>query len=205
MIHKLSFIEKITEALPQLQCKKCGYDDCKSYASAVVNQNEKLNKCEPGKQHTQNQLRKILKGEEEIDLNEIKQYQIAEINESECIGCTICIKVCPVDAIVGAKLQKHFIINQQCNGCELCISQCPVDCMKMVNNPKSLSWVWPGKQAEKSRGYYFNRLRRIESIRNNRRINTKQSHKKESIQQYIKDAIARETKKYKKIKEYGQK
>ena len=77
--------------------------------------------------------------------------------------------------------------------------------MKMVNNPKSLSWVWPGKQAEKSRGYYFNRLRRIESIRNNRRINTKQSHKKESIQQYIKDAIARETKKYKKIKEYGQK
>ncbi len=203
MNSKLKLIDKISSALPQLQCKKCGYEDCISYASAVVNQKEDLNKCEPGLQKTKQQLENILQGVEKISLNEIKNYQIATIEEDECIGCTICIKVCPVDAIVGAKQQKHFIINQQCNGCELCISQCPVDCMKMIDNKKGISWSWPSNQANKSKDYYNNKLTRIEIIRKEKESNRKSSQDKRSIQDYIKDAIDREERKYKKMKEYG--
>ena len=203
MNSKLKLINKITSALPQLQCKKCGYEDCISYASAVVNQKEDLNKCEPGQQKTEQQLKNILQGIEKISLNEIQNYQIATINENQCIGCTICIKICPVDAIIGAKQQKHFIINNQCNGCELCISQCPVDCMTMIDNPMELSWSWPSTQANKSKDDYNNRLTRIEIIKNQKKYNKKISHDESSIQDYIKNAIKREERKYKKIKEYG--
>ena len=179
MNQKLNLIDKITKALPQLQCKKCEYKDCQSYAKAIVNKNESLDKCEPGLKQTEKQLKNIIKGEEKIITNEIKNYQIATIDEEKCIGCTICIKVCPVDAIIGAKLQKHFVINQQCNGCELCITECPVDCMEMVQNLKNLSWVWPGKQAEDK------------------------LNQKYLIEEYLKEAIKRESKKRKEVNTYG--
>ena len=62
-------------------------------------------------------------------------YKIAHIHVEHCIGCTICIKVCPVDAILGAKLTQHHIISEYCNGCELCINECPTECMTMIDNP----------------------------------------------------------------------
>ena len=55
-------IEKVQKALPQLQCKKCTYKDCLSYAVAVVEDNEVFNKCEPGGLHTEKQLKNILNG-----------------------------------------------------------------------------------------------------------------------------------------------
>ena len=127
---------RLLEALPQLQCKKCEYKDCEEYAVAIANKNESLNKCEPGSLQTENQLRNILRQSQKvITVHEIKKFPIAEIKHEDCIGCTICIKVCPVDAIIGAKHKIHFIINDQCNGCELCISECPVNCMEMIVNP----------------------------------------------------------------------
>ncbi len=203
MNQKLNLIDKITKALPQLQCKKCEYKDCQSYAKAIVNKNESLDKCEPGLKQTEKQLKNIIKGEEKIITNEIKNYQIATIDEEKCIGCTICIKVCPVDAIIGAKLQKHFVINQQCNGCELCITECPVDCMEMVQNLKNLSWVWPGKQAEDSKNNYYSRLKRLETIENEKKIKRDKLNQKYLIEEYLKEAIKRESKKRKEVNTYG--
>ena len=202
MSEKLNLVDKITEALPQLQCKKCEYDDCKSYATAIVEKNEHLNKCEPGLKQTENQLKEILEGKQKINLNIIKGYKIAEINENDCIGCTICIKVCPVDAIIGAKMQKHFIIDEQCNGCELCINECPVDCIEMVHNPKNASWIWPSLQAEQSQKDYYNRLKRLETNKTEKRYNRGKTYKKILIETYIEEAVRRENKKYKKLKEY---
>ena len=185
MNSKLKLINKITSALPQLQCKKCGYEDCVSYASAVVNQKEDLNKCEPGQQKTELQLKNIIQGIEKISLNKIQNYQIATINE------------------IGTEERPLIGHNNQCNGCELCISQCPVDCMTMIDNPMELSWSWPSTQANKSKDDYNNRLTRIEIIKNQKKYNKKISHDESSIQDYIKNAIKREERKYKKIKEYG--
>lgn len=56
---------------------------------------------------------------------------VAIIDESICIGCTLCIEACPVDAIVGASKLMHTVIARACTGCELCIAPCPVDCISM--------------------------------------------------------------------------
>ena len=170
MKNQKEIILKIIDALPQLQCKKCTYDDCKSYANAIVNNDEEINKCEPGSSFTELQLKNILDGVGKIEQNDIKAYKIASIDLDECIGCTICIKVCPVDAIIGARHQKHFIIDNICNGCELCIKQCPVDCMGMIINNEKLPWEWPSQQADLSKDSYYAKV--------SRNIRTKQGNKK---------------------------
>ena len=59
-----------------------------------------------------------------------------------CIGCTLCIQACPVDAIVGAAKQMHTVISNECTGCELCLPPCPVDCIAMVPvEPGLLQWM----------------------------------------------------------------
>ena len=202
MKDKAILAEKIMEALPQLQCKKCDYDDCKSYVNAIINDKEELNKCEPGSIHTETQIKNIINNNGQIKIHEIKSYEIATIDLDECIGCTICIKVCPVDAIIGAKQQKHFIINDLCNGCELCIKQCPVDCMEMIPNVENKSWSWPGIQSQLSNANYYEKIKRLDKIKNAKKLAREQSYEKRKIEMYLKDAINRESLKKNKIKEY---
>ena len=110
MKKEINKLEKIINALPQLQCKKCTYDDCESYAQAILHSNESINKCEPGANQTRNILKKLIDGDTDFEELSIENYQIAHINYDECNGCTICIKVCPVDAIIGARIKQHYII-----------------------------------------------------------------------------------------------
>jgi len=198
-----SLKNKILEALPQLQCKKCEYKDCDAYAEAIIDKNESLDKCEPGSLETENQLKNILQGsQEEIAVNEIKKYSIAEIEHDDCIGCTICIKVCPVDAIVGAKHKIHFIINDQCNGCELCISECPVNCMKMITNLNEESWTWPTKKSHQSKSFYENKKIRLNYQKKEKILVRERLASSAKIKSYIKDALLREETKRKQIKTY---
>ena len=62
----------------------------------------------------------------------MKRTAVALIDEERCIGCTRCIRACPVDAIVGADQLMHTVIVAYCTGCELCLPPCPVDCIAMV-------------------------------------------------------------------------
>ena len=188
-------VADIVNILPQLQCKKCKYQDCKSYAEAVIFDKEDVNKCEPGGLSVIKNINKIKTNEKLIQKNKIENFAIANIDVEECIGCTICIKVCPVDAIIGARHQQHYIINNQCNGCELCISECPVDCMDMRKNSDNSSWVWPSEQSKYSKYLYYSKLERIE----NTKINIKNSNK---IKSYVKDALIREQRGNQLIKEY---
>lgn len=75
-----------------------------------------------------------------------KPRAVAVIREDICIGCTLCIQACPVDAIVGAAKQLHTVIESECTGCELCIAPCPVDCIDMVvigENVNTWKWRYP--------------------------------------------------------------
>tara|TARA_B100000886_G_C20419818_1_gene490992 strand:+ start:1417 stop:2010 length:594 start_codon:yes stop_codon:yes gene_type:complete len=190
---EINKLEKIINALPQLQCKKCTYDDCESYAQAILHSNESINKCEPGANQTRNILKKLIDGDTDFEELSIENYQIAHINYDECIGCTICIKVCPVDAIIGARRKQHYIINDKCNGCELCIEQCPVDCMEMVYNDSQLSWIWPSVQSDDSKARYYRKLNRVKKEKNTKSI----INQEEKIKQYLKLAVERETEKRK--------
>ena len=198
-----SLKNRLLEALPQLQCKKCEYKDCEAYAEAIANKNEILNKCEPGSLQTENQLRNILRRSQKVIIvNEIKKFSIAEIKHEDCIGCTICIKVCPVDAIIGAKHKIHFIINDQCNGCELCISECPVNCMKMIVNPAEESWVWPSKRSYQSKNFYENKKIRLTNQKKEKILARERLASTAKIKSYIKDALLREENKRKQAKVY---
>ena len=194
-------VNQIIEVLPQLQCKKCEYPDCKSYAQSVINKKEKTDKCEPGGPQTQNHIKALLLNHNYQPNEQTKMHEIADIVREECIGCTICIKVCPVDAIVGARHMIHKVLEDQCNGCELCIDECPVNCMSMIKAHQK-NWVWPSKQSEDSKNNYYQRLDRLDRIKKDKEENRKKVLEDSEMQEYIKYALETESKKNKNIKKY---
>jgi len=136
-------VEKIDAILPQTQCGQCGYPGCKPYAEAIAKGEADINLCPPGGMEGVQRLADLLGREVKALEAEEKPKQVARIDENTCIGCTLCIQACPVDAIVGAAKQLHTILTQQCTGCELCLPPCPVECIHMEVVPETLdNWKW---------------------------------------------------------------
>ena len=142
-------VEKIDAILPQTQCGQCGYPGCKPYAPAIAKGEADINQCPPGGEAGVHALADLL-GVEFKPLNAEhgvpKPKSVAVIEESLCIGCTLCIQACPVDAILGAAKQMHTVIAAECTGCELCLAPCPVDCITMVpvaESPTNWKWRYP--------------------------------------------------------------
>lgn len=127
-------VDRIDAILPQTQCGQCGYPGCKPYAEAIAGGEAGINQCPPGGAAGIRLLADLL-GRPFIPLSAAhgveKPLAVAIIEEAACIGCTLCIQACPVDAIVGAAKQMHTVVAQLCTGCELCIAPCPTDCIRM--------------------------------------------------------------------------
>lgn len=132
-------VEVINELLPQTQCAQCGYPGCFPYAEAVA-QGASISLCKPGGATTQNALSTLLNRPAEDAFHSDQHPPIARIRESECIGCGLCVAVCPVDAIIGAPDYLHTILESHCTGCELCLPPCPVDCIDLI---QTVSFVEP--------------------------------------------------------------
>lgn len=155
----------IDAALPQTQCTRCGYPDCASYAGAIASGEAPINQCPPGGQEGIRRLASIT-GQPEIPLSVehgVESWRsLAVIDEAWCIGCTLCIKACPTDAILGANKRMHTVIAEHCTGCELCIPVCPVDCIELVNaSAEASGWnAWSQPQADHARKRYAAHLQR---------------------------------------------
>lgn len=139
-------IDKIDALLPQTQCGQCTYPGCRPYATAIANGEADINQCPPGGETTIIALADLL-GREPKPLNPEhgveKPKRVAVIREEICIGCTLCIQACPVDAILGAAKQMHTVIESECTGCDLCVPPCPVECIDMVEvKPSIENWKW---------------------------------------------------------------
>ncbi|MBS0344946.1 MAG: electron transport complex subunit RsxB [Proteobacteria bacterium] len=139
-------VEKIDAILPQTQCGQCGFPGCRPYATAIASGEADINQCPPGGEEGIRKLADLL-GREFKSLSEEhgveKPKSVAVIDENTCIGCTLCIQACPVDAIVGAAKQLHTVVAGECTGCELCIAPCPVDCIAMEPIVDTLdTWKW---------------------------------------------------------------
>ena len=123
--------ERLNDALPQTQCTRCGYPDCRGYAQAIASGEAGINQCPPGGAEGVARLARITGGPvRALDPARGTEgpLRLALIDEAACIGCTLCIEACPVDCIIGAPKRMHTVIGAQCTGCELCVPACPVDC-----------------------------------------------------------------------------
>ena len=140
-------VQKIDAILPQTQCGQCGFPGCKPYATAIAKGEADINQCPPGGDEGIHKLAELL-GVDPKPLNAEhgvpKPKSVAVIDENLCIGCTLCIQACPVDAILGAAKHMHTIIAKECTGCELCIPPCPVDCIQMQVVQEELA-TWKSK------------------------------------------------------------
>ncbi|RUQ31860.1 MAG: electron transport complex subunit RsxB [Candidatus Competibacteraceae bacterium] len=139
-------VEQIDAVLPQTQCGQCGYAGCRPYAEAIAAGEADINRCPPGGQNGIAALAELL-GRDPKPLDPEsgieKPKMAAVIDEQSCIGCTLCIQACPVDAIVGAAKHMHTVIARECTGCELCLAPCPVDCIHMIPfAPSITTWKW---------------------------------------------------------------
>lgn len=139
-------VDQIDALLPQTQCGQCTYVGCRPYAEAMAKGEADINQCPPGGEATIIALADLLDVEVKplnAEHGEIKSLPtIVRIDEQICIGCTLCIQACPVDAILGAAKQMHTIIESECTGCDLCIAPCPVDCIHIVEvQPTIRNWT----------------------------------------------------------------
>ncbi|MDP3620154.1 MAG: RnfABCDGE type electron transport complex subunit B [Ramlibacter sp.] len=163
--------ERIHAALPQTQCTRCGYPDCAGYAKAVAEGEAEINQCPPGGAEGIDRLAAIT-GRERLALNPGNGVEaaraVAVIDEAWCIGCTLCLDVCPTDAILGSNKLMHTIIEPCCTGCELCVPVCPVDCISLENVTGEVTgWkAWSHAQADEALRRYTQRKIRLARAEN---------------------------------------
>ncbi|TEA78541.1 electron transport complex subunit RsxB [Allopusillimonas ginsengisoli] len=156
----MPLVDRIDAILPQTQCTKCGYDGCRPYAQAISDGTAAINRCPPGDTAGIAALARLMDTPElplDPDCGEHQPPRLAVIDEAHCIGCTLCIQACPVDAIIGANKLMHTVLADRCTGCELCVAPCPVDCIEMVAD----SGAWTPTRADAARIHHQQRQQRL--------------------------------------------
>lgn len=179
--------ESLDALLPQTQCRECGYNGCKPYAEALAGGEAPIDRCPPGGVHTLHRLGEALGIDslpyEAAMREKTREPSVARIREAECIGCTKCLKACPVDAIIGVGKHMHAVLAHECTGCGLCVEPCPVDCIEMLPLPEAL--FSPEKARERVRA----RAKREDAARV-KPVSVPVSEKSQQ-QSYILEALAR--------------
>jgi electron transport complex protein RnfB len=190
-----TLVDCIDALLPQTQCTKCGYDGCRPYAEAIAAGQARIDQCPPGGTVGITRLAALLE-QPILPLNPKhgveKPLTVAVIDERLCIGCTLCIQACPVDAIVGAAKLMHTVLAAQCTGCDLCLPPCPMDCIAMVEVDPPRSWAQADADAARARFRSRNaRLARESSQQHERLQSQAPSKLDESDARNNRESIAR--------------
>jgi electron transport complex protein RnfB len=151
----------IDALLPQTQCTRCGYVDCRAYADAVAAGLSDINRCPPGGERTIAALSRLTGLPVRPLASECGPttiQQLAVIDETRCIGCTLCIQACPIDAIIGGPKRMHTVLASLCSGCQLCVPPCPVDCIALLPTARD----WRDKDARAARERHDARQQRLQ-------------------------------------------
>ncbi len=147
--------DALEDALPQTQCTRCGYPDCRGYAEAIAAGEAAIDRCPPGGAEGIARLARLT-GRAAMPLDAAcgteGPRRLAVIDEAWCIGCTLCLRACPVDCIIGAAKAMHTVVAPLCTGCELCVAACPVDCIALVEASEGRTgWAaWSTLQAQQA-------------------------------------------------------
>jgi electron transport complex protein RnfB len=129
--------DRIDAALPQTQCTRCGYADCRAYAQAIADGAAGIDQCPPG-------------GAEGV-------ARLAQITGRPAFALS------PAFGVEGPR-RVMFVDEAHCIGCTLCIKACPVDCIEVeVATPGRSGWdAWSDADAERSRRRYAAHRQRLE-------------------------------------------
>jgi len=172
----LALADRIESLLPQTQCTKCGYAGCRPYAEAIAAGAANINRCPPGGAAGIARLAQLL-GWPVLPLDPAHGHEqplrVAVIDEALCIGCTLCIQACPVDAIIGATRRMHTVLPELCTGCDLCVPPCPMDCIAMVPLQPARGWTEADAAAARTRYHARNARLARERIENEQRLAAK--------------------------------
>jgi len=163
-----TLLERIEAVLPQTQCRQCGYSGCRPYAEAIAAGRAGINRCPPGGEETLRELADITgSAVQPLDpsCGVTLPPAVAVIAEETCIGCTLCILACPVDAIAGASKLMHTVIAVECTGCGLCIPPCPVDCIVLEEAGTILA---PGERRQRAAHYQQRHTARVARLERER-------------------------------------
>ena len=200
---------KIDKCLPQTQCTMCGFPRCFDYAEALAQGTTDINRCPPGGKTTIRLLANLLQQAEKSladDCTPFISRKVARIRELDCIGCTLCIAPCPVDAIIGTAKHMHSVLESECSGCGLCLQYCPVDCIEMDQCSIDVdNQVWNqfrNTEVSHWRDLANRRQRRIKGAVECQSIHLEKSE----MLAHIRDAVNRErSKRWKKVKRQARK
>jgi len=171
----MPLIDQIDALLPQTQCRQCGFLGCKPYAEAIARGEADINQCPPGGEEGVQALATLL-GVKAKPLDAERGLtlpkSVAVIDERRCIGCTLCILACPVDAILGAAKFMHTVIGSECTGCRLCLPPCPVDCITMERVAETLAEGESAAKALTRQQSDHARLRHVARLKRKERENS---------------------------------
>lgn len=196
----MATVQEIEALLPQTQCGECGYLGCLPYAEALAQGGAAINQCPPGGVETLRALGGLLRVDPEPYVAEsivnTRLPSVANLREEECIGCTKCIKACPVDAIVGSAKRMHVVLTHECTGCGLCVPPCPVDCIEMVEIPAAQydKRLAHQRHQAKTKRQLRDEQGRQQLYRQKKQLEAPSANKKNDViakQDYIQQALAR--------------
>jgi electron transport complex protein RnfB len=160
MRNTAALADRIDDLLPQTQCGRCAHPGCRPYAEAIAAGTAPINRCAPGGTATIAALAALLDvpaPSPDPAFGIAEPLAFARIDEAACIGCTLCIRACPVDAIIGAAKRMHTVLADRCTGCGLCLLPCPVDCIDMT----AAGRAWTAADAAAARTRFQSRTLRL--------------------------------------------
>lgn len=136
--------DEVLAMMPGTNCGQCGFPGCAGAVAALIEKRAPATCCPPGGKVLAVALAARLDLPLDADAMDDSGPQLAQVDETICIGCCKCLKVCTTDAFIGAAKQIHNVLREACTGCGECVEACPTEAVRMVTIPVTLPhWYWP--------------------------------------------------------------
>ena len=168
-------IELVLQCLPNADCGACGFLDCLSYSTRIVEDNYDIDFCAVGGQAAIDKIAEIMgvasvqntiamtarvmcrggirKASSRFFYEGPQSCKAAnsimggfKVCESGCLGLGDCCNACPFGAITMTEAGLPVIDYDECTGCGNCVTECPKHIIKLVRKDKDVHIMCSNKE-----------------------------------------------------------